>query len=161
MDQAAKKRLLRTVPYGLYVATTKGDDGEHAFLLSWVTQCSFDPPLVVCCVHREARAYKHLTAAPRAPLAVSVLGVEQQAFATEVLKGHAIEGETIVGEPIRRAKNGCVMVPSCLGALELEVVQEASQEGDHAAFVCRVTEAHAFREGAPMTHESTGWKYGG
>lgn len=161
MDEAAKKTQLRSVPYGLYVGCTRGDDGDHAFLLSWFTQTSFKPPMVAIGVHRESRAYTHLTEGEPGVIAVSLLGDDQQPFATEVLKGKAIDGDAIAGRPAKRGANGCIVVPDCLGALELEVLEETRAGGDHALFVCKVTEAHAFRDGSILTHEKTGWHYGG
>lgn len=160
MDDDAKTQLLRSIPYGLYAATTRGPDGDHhAFLLSWVTQSSFDPPLIVCCVNRESTAYRHLDEEP-GHMVVNLLGEDQQPFATTILQGAAFEGDTIGGEPYKEAANGCAIVPSTLGALEVEVLDQVDR-GDHAVFVCEVTQAHAFREGEPLTHEATGWTYAG
>lgn len=159
MDEDAKTQLLRSIPYGLYAACTRSSDEHHAFLLSWVTQASFDPPLLVCCVNTESTAYQHLTG-QHPSMVVNLLGEDQQAFATTVLQGAAFEDDTVGGEPYKTAANGCAIVPSGLGALEVDVVDEANH-GDHAVFVCEVTDAHAFRDDEPLTHESTGWTYGG
>jgi flavin reductase (DIM6/NTAB) family NADH-FMN oxidoreductase RutF len=59
MDPAAKKHALRLVPYGLYLAGSRHADGHTAVsLVSWFTQTSFDPPLVVLGMHREGEAFK-------------------------------------------------------------------------------------------------------
>lgn len=63
-------------------------------------------------------------------------------------------------EPYKTGANGCALLPSTLGAIEATVA-EAVTKGDHTVFVCEVTEAHRFREGKPLTHETTGWNYGG
>src|SRR5215470_15076521 len=48
MDANAKKTTLRMIPYGLYVLTAAGKDGQvGAATVNWVTQASFAPPLVV------------------------------------------------------------------------------------------------------------------
>lgn len=161
MDEDAKKTLLRSIPYGLYVACTRSPDGDHhAFLLSWVTQASFKPPLVVCCVHTDSTAYQHLTSEDGAPLAVNLLTADQQPFATAVLQGASFEDGKVGDETYKEAASGCALIPSTLGALEVAVVDEVAH-GDHAVFVCEVTDAHRFREGEPLTHETTGWTYGG
>jgi len=47
MDPDTKKMALRMIPYGIYVLTAKGSDGSiAAAIVNWVTQTSFDPPLV-------------------------------------------------------------------------------------------------------------------
>lgn len=159
MDEEAKKHLLRSIPYGLYAACTRSPDGDHhAFLLSWVTQASFDPPLIVCCVHRESTAYEHLSRAPA--LAINLLGDDQKELATRILGKGSVEGDRVAGEATKTAANGCLMLPSTLGAIEARVVDEAG-EGDHAVLVCRVTDAHRFRDGEPLTHQTSGMTYAG
>ncbi|MDX1612378.1 MAG: flavin reductase family protein [Candidatus Thermoplasmatota archaeon] len=162
MDEASKKTLLRTVPYGLYAATTLKEGGDHhVFILSWFTQTSFDPPLVACGVHKEGNAYQALHGEPGKPLTVNLLAEDQKDLAGEILKKPSFEADTVAGAPYEVGKNGCAALPETLGALELETVEEAGLDGDHAVFICRVTEARTFREGAPLTHANTGWHYGG
>ncbi len=46
MEAEAKKTTLRMIPYGIYVLTA--DDGANvaAATVNWVTQTSFNPPLI-------------------------------------------------------------------------------------------------------------------
>ena len=77
MDPAAKKHALRLVPYGLYLAGSRHADGHAAVsLVSWFTQTSFDPPLVVLGMHREGEAFKGVK--ETGVLAVSLLGAGQR-----------------------------------------------------------------------------------
>lgn len=46
MDPNAKKTTLRMIPYGLYVLTAASGDRVAAATVNWVTQASFEPPLV-------------------------------------------------------------------------------------------------------------------
>jgi len=161
MDADAKKRLLRKVPYGLYAACTRSDRGEqHIFLLSWLTQASFEPPIVACGIHRASRSHANLSSEGTAVLALNLLAIEQQGLATEILKAPSFKADTVAGTPYRPGKNGCALLTETLGALEAEVVDRA-EAGDHTVFVCKVTDAHQFRNGEPLTHASTGWKYAG
>jgi flavin reductase (DIM6/NTAB) family NADH-FMN oxidoreductase RutF len=47
MDEAAKKTALRMIPYGLFVMTVKDERTMTGAAVNWVTQASFQPPLVV------------------------------------------------------------------------------------------------------------------
>ena len=47
MDDEHKKTALRMIPYGIYVLTAVDGDTVAAATVNWVTQTSFDPPLVV------------------------------------------------------------------------------------------------------------------
>src|SRR3989449_10964972 len=55
MDEAAKKAVLRLFPYGLYAVTVKHGGEEHGMTANWVTQASFDPPMVVVAVENTSK----------------------------------------------------------------------------------------------------------
>ena len=58
MDQDAKKKALRMIPYGIYVMTAEGKDGSvAAATVNWVTQASFAPPLVAVGVKADSGAH--------------------------------------------------------------------------------------------------------
>src|ERR1700739_4843577 len=68
MDPNAKKTALRMIPYGMYVLTAAHADGRvAAATVNWVTQASFEPPLVVVGVKADSGAHA-LTKATRACL---------------------------------------------------------------------------------------------
>jgi hypothetical protein len=47
LDAAAKKTLLRKIPHGVFICGVAEGDQVNGFTASWVTQGSFEPPLVV------------------------------------------------------------------------------------------------------------------
>ena len=58
MDENAKKTALRMIPYGLYVLTAEDQDGNlSAATVNWVTQASFEPPLVAVGVKGDSAAH--------------------------------------------------------------------------------------------------------
>jgi len=58
MDAEAKKTALRMIPYGIYVMTAEDADGNvGAATVNWVTQTSFEPPLVVIGVKPDSGIY--------------------------------------------------------------------------------------------------------
>ena len=59
MDQDAKKTVLRMIPYGMYVLTTKSKDGNDvgAATVNWLTQTSFSPPLIAVGVKADSGAH--------------------------------------------------------------------------------------------------------
>lgn len=160
MDGEAKTSLLREFPYGLFAACTEAPEGgDHVFLLSWVTQASFDPPLLACCVHRDSTAHDHL-AEPGRPIAVNLLGEDQADLARELLEGPEFGPDEVATTPYKRASNGCALLVETLGALE-GTVRSVAGGGDHDVLVVEVEEAHRFREGDVLTHDSSGMTYAG
>src|SRR2546426_5161486 len=49
------KTVLRQFPYGLYALTVKHEGEEHGMTANWVSQTSFDPPMVVVAVENTSK----------------------------------------------------------------------------------------------------------
>ncbi|HVL86933.1 MAG TPA: flavin reductase family protein [Candidatus Thermoplasmatota archaeon] len=158
MDAAAKKLLLRKIPFGLYVCGARQGDRVHAFLLSWFTQASFDPPLVALGVKRDGRAHDMLLS-DRA-FVVNFLGSDQKQLAVDFLKTAVASGGTISGHPWTPGKNGAPVLDEVPGYLEGRILHHF-EHGDHTVMIGEVTEAAVRRGFDLLTGEQTGWKYGG
>ena len=80
MDEDKKKSTLRMIPYGTYVMTAKDRDGNvGAGTVNWVTQTSFDPPLVAIGVKIDSELYARVKVAGQ--FALNLLGKGQQRIA--------------------------------------------------------------------------------
>lgn len=161
MDEAAKKHALRLVPYGLYLAGSRHADGRTAVsLVSWFTQTSFDPPLVVVGMHKEGAAYAAVQ--ETGVLSLNILGSGQQ----DILKGFFKHVDVEDGQAGDQAvtfgrATGCPILPALPAALELEHAGELS-DGDHAAVQFRVVGAVVHDEdAAALSHGEAGLHYAG
>ena len=86
MDADAKKTALRMIPYGIYVLTAEDANGNTAAAtVNWVTQTSFDPPLIAVGVKTDSGAYNIVKTAGN--FALNMLGKGQQGFL-----GHGVDG---------------------------------------------------------------------
>jgi len=139
MDNETKKVALRMIPYGLYVLTAEGPDGTVAAgTVNWVTQASFEPPLVAVGIKADSRI--HGIARNSRAFALNVLGKGQQALAFTFFKPLERDGETIGGIPFRAGKTGSPILESTPAYIECEVV-EVVEGGDHSVFVGKVIDA--------------------
>ena len=160
MDIGAKKHALRLVPYGLYLAGFRRDDGSQGVnLVSWATQTSFDPPRMVLGLHREGSAYAAVK--ETGVLALNILGAGQ----TDILKGfykHVDVQDGRAGDlAARDGANGCPLLPDLPASIELAFVAEFDG-GDHAACLFEVTEAHVHDETPQaLSHAAAGLHYAG
>jgi flavin reductase (DIM6/NTAB) family NADH-FMN oxidoreductase RutF len=161
MDVAAKKHALRLVPYGLYLAGARHADGHLSVsLVSWFTQTSFDPPLVVLGLHRESEAFKAV--GETGVLALSLLGATQK----ELLKGFYKHVEVKDGKAGALAvavgpATGCPLLPDLPASLELRRRAELGG-GDHAAVLFEVVEAHIqFKDMKALDHATASLHYAG
>ena len=57
LDLDAKKTLLRKIPHGLFICGVRDGDEVNGFTASWVTQGSFEPPLVVMGVRADSTSH--------------------------------------------------------------------------------------------------------
>src|SRR3989442_11873763 len=64
MDEAAKKTVLRSFPYGLYAVTVAHGGEEHGMTANWGTQASFEPPMVVVAVEDTSKTIDPIRHAP-------------------------------------------------------------------------------------------------
>ena len=139
MDEEAKKTALRMIPYGIYVMTVEDGDGNvAAATVNWVTQTSFDPPLVVVGVKVDSGAYE-LVKKTKA-FALNMLGKGQQGAAFGFFKPAEKDGKTISGEAYRKGANGAPIIESATASVECSVV-EIVEKGDHHIVVGQVTDA--------------------
>src|SRR5258706_2310166 len=101
MDAQTKKRTLRLLSNGVYVLTSRSEDRYGAATVTWVSQASFKPPLIMVAVRTESNVFKCLAESRSAGL--HIVGDRQQGiarrffFPTHVLCGTTNGGAFIEG----------------------------------------------------------------
>ncbi len=158
LDEQAKKTMLRKIPHGLYICGVKDGDDVNGFTASWVTQASFQPPLIVSCVRQDSQSHAMIQAS--GVFALSILGAEQKELAQTFFKPQRRVGNKFEEIEFRLGETGCPIILSALGYVECQVVGTV-EKGDHTVFVAEVIAAGVHRDGNPLTLENTGWQYGG
>ena len=155
MDPNAKKTALRMIPYGLYVLTGRTGDGRvSAATVNWVTQVSFEPPLVVVGVKADSSAHGVIKEA-RA-FALNILGKGQQGAAFTFFKPAAVEGNTVSGEPFRLGSTGAPLLDNAPAFVECKLV-DTVERGDHSVFVGEVVDAGVARAPEGRADDATLW----
>ena len=155
MDPNAKKTALRMIPYGLFVLTAKSKDGRvAAATVNWVTQASFDPPLVVVGVKADSGA--HAIIKESGAFALNVLGKGQQAAAFAFFKPANHEGDRINGEPFRAGSTGAPLLTTLPAFVECKLV-DTVERGDHSIFVGEVVDAGVAGQISGRPDDATLW----
>jgi len=155
MDANAKKTALRMIPYGLFVLTGRTKDGKvAAATVNWVTQASFEPPLVVIGV--KADSSPHAVIKEARAFALNVLGKGQQALAFTFFKPAEVAGDKVSGERFHAGKTGAPILESTPAYVECELV-DTIEKGDHSIFVGKVVEAGVAKEPAGRADDATLW----
>ena len=140
MDAAAKKTALRMIPYGLYVLTTKASDGAvTAATVNWVTQTSFDPPLVAVAVKADSSSYSAVKTTRH--FALNILGKGQQKLAFSFFKPAQVADGKISGEPFTDGSTGAPVLSNAPACVEFKVVEIVAQ-GDHHIVIGEAVNVH-------------------
>jgi flavin reductase (DIM6/NTAB) family NADH-FMN oxidoreductase RutF len=158
MDVNAKKKALRLIGYGLYVATSRHGDVYGSGTINWLSQSSFDPPLVMAGIQRDSSLHQAIRGS-RA-FAVHIVGKSQKNLATAFFKTAQVEGDRINGWKFAPGATGSPILEDAPAFFECRVVEEV-RRGDHTIFVGEVVEAGVRREEEPLTLRETGMAYGG
>ena len=139
MDPNAKKTALRMIPYGLYVLTAEGKDGKvSAGTVNWVTQVSFQPPLIVVGVKADSLGHGIIKEA--GAFALNILGKDQQSAAYTFFKPLERDGNTIGGQPFRSGSLGAPILENAPAFVECSLV-ETIEKCDHSIFIGEVKDA--------------------
>ena len=158
MDQNAKKKALLMIPYGLFVLGVKDGDKQTVATVNWITQASFNPPLVVVGVKKDSSV--HAMVKNSGKFALSALASGQKAIAGAYFK-HVEPKDGKFGDyAFEAGANGAPIVSDAPAAVECDVAG-FYELGDHSIVVGTVTEAHLKREAETLTMKETGWQYGG
>ena len=159
MDVKTRKKALRLLSNGVYVLTSRSGEQYGAATVTWVSQISFKPPLVMAAVRRDSNVFRCLAESHVA--ALHIVGERQQ----EVARRFFFPTRAAPGKINDEAfADGCTRAPileSLPAHLECRVEQIVNSGGDHALIILGVLEAECPEDVRPLTMAQTQWVYGG
>jgi flavin reductase (DIM6/NTAB) family NADH-FMN oxidoreductase RutF len=159
MNENAKRTLLQLIPDALYVLTAQFENKTAASTITWLSQASFKPPLVMTALKKDSHTFQVVQEA-RAFI-LNYLGEGQKEQAQKYFKHVEPEGNQLAGEVFTPSPAlGFPFFPNMAGYLECRVT-DIVDRGDHSVVVAEVIEAGMGSAPGPLLLSSTGWKYGG
>lgn len=161
MDEETKRRVLRRIPYGMYVMTSIADGRPSASTLTWISQCSFHPPLVMIGVQSNSRM--HWAIERSGALAVHFLAEGQESVAQRFFQPPPEEDRLrLHGMPYEPGPvTGAPLLVDLAAWMEVRVTDRVDR-GDHTVFVCEIVGAGSRDpDFEPLLLSSTPWSYGG
>jgi flavin reductase (DIM6/NTAB) family NADH-FMN oxidoreductase RutF len=159
MDEKARRTVLRKLPYAVNVVTVKADDRVNGFAASWISQCSFNPPMLMLGIKRGGFNYELLDQGR--VFVLNILDKDQQEIAEKFFQPVDYTETRIAGLPYTRGVTGAPILRDAAAYIECEVERIFNVGGDHDIVVGRVLEAGVKRDEEPLTIMDTGWQYGG
>lgn len=158
MDIEAKKKALRSIVHGVYVISVREGDRRNAFTATWITQVSFEPPLVAVGIRKDSVSFRMIE---RSRLfAINFLASGQKMLAQHFLKAVHLGGDKLSGIRHRAGATGAPILEEAAAFVECRV-KEIHPAGDHSIVVGEVVEAGVQKEAEPLTLKEAGWHYGG
>jgi flavin reductase (DIM6/NTAB) family NADH-FMN oxidoreductase RutF len=151
---------LRQIPYGLYVIGVrgKGNGDMNAMTASWVTQCSFDPPLVMVAMRKPSRSYD-LVKAGRV-FSVNLLDRKERRIIRTLEPPARSAGDKLGKVGHMEEDTGAPILRHAFAYVECKV-RAIYEPGDHALIVGEVVHAGLRGRGEPLMCADLKWHYGG
>jgi flavin reductase (DIM6/NTAB) family NADH-FMN oxidoreductase RutF len=129
---------------GVTIVTTAHDGAIHGFTVNAFASVTADPPTVLVCVNKTARA--HPLIAESGAFCVNILGLEQRGIAEKFTTSEP--QERFQGLTHRAGPTGSPIIDGVLAYVDCQVDSEMTA-GTHTIFIGKVLEA-GDREGPPL-----------
>ncbi len=162
-------QALKKITYGMYVVTTRksakemstrDEDYVAAGTISWVSQASFDPPLVTVAIKKNSDL--HETIEKSRIFAINIVGKDQKDMLVPFAKETRIEGNNLDGYGFTDGEHtGAPILNDVPAYLECKVLEDITI-GDHSIFVAEVLGGDTRNPDAmPLTEWEADMHYGG
>ena len=157
MDKKSRKQALQMLSYGVYILTSKMEEDYCAATVTWVSQASFEPPMISVCIKRNSASYAVVK--ERGEFLLHLLGEDQKELATSFFKQTILENGLINKQEYQLQDNLPLLkeVPAYLKCRVLEILEN----GDHPLFLTEVINAVVNNKIKPLELRNTTWNYGG
>lgn len=146
-------RALGRLVYGLYFLTTGTPDEPQGLLVSWVSQVSGEPPLIMAAVRENRSILPALQ--ERRNFCLNLLPEANRELLGQLARP---AGRRFAGVGLKPGPLGLPLIAAGLGGIACSLV-ETSQPGDHVLCLGRVEAAVALAGGANLGAAATGHPY--
>ncbi|MEM7092888.1 MAG: flavin reductase family protein [Actinomycetota bacterium] len=157
-----RRRVLWTLPYGLYVVGSASGDELNGMALNWATQLAFEPKLIGIGV--EHGALTHRLISESGVYTLCTIDREDRAIIRKFTKPVDVdrEAKTLNGFPYHLAESGAPVLDQSVAWLDCRVT-DSLEFGAHTFFVGEVLDCDFQKdEDTPVLRmEDTRMNYGG
>ncbi len=160
MDLQAKKTVLRQFSYGLYAVTAEHAGERGVFTANWLSQASFEPPLVMLSVENDSSTLPLIRGSGL--FAVCPLSSGQRELAGALGRPKARVGDKYAAYNLAvvPTESGLPALADAFGYVVCRVQSEVPA-GDSVVFVAEVIEARVLNDGEPLTMREAGFRHAG
>ena len=157
-----RRRVLWSMPSGLYVVGSRAGDRRNLMTLNWATQVGSDPKHLAISVEKEA--FTHELIAEGRAFALNLVSREDRAIVRKFTKPVEVDeaAHTMNGFAFHDGKTGAPVLDQAVAFVECEVRQDVGV-GSHTLFVGEIVNAgfQQPEETEVLRMEDTRMNYGG
>jgi flavin reductase (DIM6/NTAB) family NADH-FMN oxidoreductase RutF len=160
LDPDARKRLLRSFTYGLFWMSAEHNGERGIFTVNWVSQASFDPPLIMVSVEKASSTLPLIR--DSGCFVIGPFRSDQRELSGDLGRPKSRAGDKVDAYDleIEPMGSGGFALRDSLGGLACEVRSE-SDAGDSVVFIAEVVEARVLGDGEPLTMSAAGFRHFG
>jgi len=157
-----RRRVLWSLPSGLYVVGSRAGERRNGMTLNWAMQVSTDPKLMAIAVLNDAFTHELITQGR--VFSLCVIDREDRAIVRKFTKPVEVDpvSRTLNGFAYRDGRSGAPILEQATAWLDCEL-RESLEVGDHTLFLGEVVDSGFNRpEDTPVLRmEDTRMNYGG
>ena len=157
-----RRRILWTMPSGLYVIGSRDGDRRNGMTLNWATQVSADPKLLAISV--EKAAFTHELIAASQVFTLNVISREDRAIVRKFTKPVEVDpaAKTLNGFPFHDGATGAPVLDQAVAFVEC-AVRNSVDVGNSTLFIGEIVNAgfQQPEETEVLRMEDTRMNYGG
>ncbi len=158
MDPAIKKQVLRTFTYGLYAISCANEGEVNIFTANWLTQVSFDPPLLAVSVENVSKSLPMILRSRK--FTVNVYRSGERELAGKLGKSALKQPDKLANIGFTIGANGCPILHDALAWVACEV-RHTVEAGDSTLIVAEVVDVGMLGEGQSLTMAEAGFRHAG
>ncbi len=140
------QQILGKMANGIYILTTCHKDEINGMIVSWVSQVSYDPPLVMIAVHPNR--YSHHLLEKNGVFALHLVARDQPDFLGHFSK--PVPSSKFDSIQWYKGKTGCPVFDDCIGYIECKVIK-ILKPGNHTLFIGQIKNGKFLSSEDPMS----------
>lgn len=157
-----RRRVLWSLPYGLYVVGSRAGERRNAMTLNWATQVSFEPKVVAISVDQTALTHELIHEG--GAFCLNTVARDDRAIVRKFTKPVDVDLDamTLNGFAFHEGVTGCPILDQAPAYLDCEV-RQAIEVGHHTLFFGEVVDCafQADEDTDVLRMEDTRLNYGG
>lgn len=159
-DPDTRRKILRRLTYGLQVVTASADGDLAGGTITWISQASFSPPLVMVGIKASSRLHAAVELA--GAFAVNLLAEDQKDVAQAFFRpGEREEGLLNGYEFEQGPETGAPLLVESPMWFEARVT-DTVKRGDHTVFIAEIVSVGVRADDVrALALRDTTWSYGG